>query len=412
MSLSSVFYMKIMRLQIAIPLILLFILLSSTTSVASDEVTIENNSTASNATKEEPMPKWAGFIGCIVASGVFGSYLLPVKQFSVGDGFFFQFVFCVAVWLVGLILDLIIGNQRFYPLVLVGGVLWTTGNLVTVFCIKTCGLSVGLLIWGTTSLIMGWAGGRFGLFGVTAQVPVSTTDKALNYISVVLAAISAIFFLFIKSTTTTTPTKRKASYDANYDGRSTMELSDRRNTDKNDADNLETDFPFLNRINEKLQKVLGCVLAALAGVFYGLMFIPDQYIRDHKDDYVYDTKPAPMNGLFYISSQYAGILLSSLFYFVVYAALKHNKPVVNASVILPALASGALWAIANIGFIVAISALSSAVAYPIVSVLPGIVSSLWSLFLFREIQGKKNYIFLGIGMVIRILAAVFSGLSA
>ncbi|CAF4250528.1 unnamed protein product, partial [Adineta steineri] len=91
-----------MRLQIAIPLILLFILLSSTTSVASDDVTIENNSTASNETKEEPMPKWAGFIGCIVASGVFGSYLLPVKQFSVGDGFFFQFVFCVAVWLVGL----------------------------------------------------------------------------------------------------------------------------------------------------------------------------------------------------------------------------------------------------------------------------------------------------------------------
>ncbi|CAF4535744.1 unnamed protein product [Rotaria magnacalcarata] len=74
--------------------------------------------------------------------------------------------------------------------------------------------------------------------------------------------------------------------------------------------------------------------------------------------------------------------------------------------------SGAMWAVANIGFIVAITALKNAVAYPIVNVLPGVVTSLWSLFLFREIQGMKNYIYLGIGMLIRILAAVFSGLSA
>jgi hypothetical protein len=62
----------------------------------------------------------------------------------------------------------------FSNLKLFTGILWTTGNLVTVFCIKTCGLAVGLLIWGTTSLIMGWAGGRFGIFGVTAQVPSTT----------------------------------------------------------------------------------------------------------------------------------------------------------------------------------------------------------------------------------------------
>jgi hypothetical protein len=36
----------------------------------------------------------------------------------------------------------------------------------SVLCIKTCGLAVGLLIWGITSLIMGWAGGRFGIFDI------------------------------------------------------------------------------------------------------------------------------------------------------------------------------------------------------------------------------------------------------
>ncbi|CAF5118366.1 unnamed protein product, partial [Rotaria socialis] len=42
------------------------------------------------------------------------------------------------------------------------------------------------------------------------------------------------------------------------------------------------------------------------------------------------------------------------------------------------MASGSMWAIANIGFILAISSLTGAVAYPIVAILPGVVTSLWS----------------------------------
>jgi hypothetical protein len=80
------------------------------------------NITTASAALEAPMPIWIGFIGCLVASIFFGSNLVPVKQFSAGDGFFFQLVFCTAVYVVGIIVDLIIGNQRFYPLVLVGGI--------------------------------------------------------------------------------------------------------------------------------------------------------------------------------------------------------------------------------------------------------------------------------------------------
>jgi glucose uptake protein GlcU len=284
------------------------------------------------------------------------------------------------------------------------GILWTTGNLVTVFCIKTCGLAVGLLIWGTTSLIMGWAGGRFGIFDIEPQIPSTTSKLALNYASVVLAAISAIFFLFIKSTTTNI--SKEVPYTVQYDDKSTVKLEKIENI------NTETDFPFLNRLSDNIQKILGCASAGLAGIFYGLMFIPDQYIRDHKEKYMHNGEYPSINGLYYINSQYSGILLSSVFYFIIYAILKRNKPDMNPSIVLPAMISGGMWGIANIGFIVAISALKSSVAYPIVSVLPGIVTSLWSLFLFREIQGRNNYIFLSIGMLIRILAAVLSGLSA
>ena len=99
-------------------------------------------------------------------------------------------------------------------------------------------------------------------------------------------------------------------------------------------------------------------------------FIPDQYIRDHPEKFIYKDDLPSNNGLYYVSSQYAGIVFASLFYFIIYAIFKRNQPLINPSIALPAMISGAMWAVANIGFILAISALKSAVAYPIVSVLP------------------------------------------
>lgn len=286
--------------------------------------------------------------------------------------------------------------------------MWNTGNLATVFCIKTCGLAVGVLIWSTTSLIMGWASGRFGFFGLTPQVPTTTTKLALNYASVVLAASSAIIFVFIKSTSK----PRKPRYDAMNDAKIPVNLSKTTTIPIEIEQILETDFPFLNRLSVPVQKAVGCALAATAGAFFGIIFIPDQYIRDHREKFIYKNDIPPKNGLYYVSSQYSGILLSSIFYFIIYGIFKRNRPNINPSIALPAMISGAMWAIANVGFIVAISVLKSAVAYPIVSVLPGIVASLWSLFWFKEIQDKRNYIVLACGMIVRCLAAILSGLSA
>lgn len=265
------------------------------------------------------------------------------------------------------------------------------------------------MIWGTTSLIVGWASGRFGMFGVTPQVPATHAKAALNYLSVALAACSAIIFLFIKSTTGSKTTRSTDSVEEQL----SIDLDQVNKTNViNENNNDDIDFPFLNRISERVQRLIGCGLAALAGVFYGLMFIPDQYIRDNRHKFSLRGENAPNNGLHYINSQYSGILLSSAFYFIIYAFFKRNKPSINPSICIPATISGAMWGIANIGFIVAISTLKNAVAYPIVSVLPGVVTSLWSLFLFREIQGRNNYILLGAGMALRITAAVLSGLSA
>ena len=115
--------MAISRVTIALFIFLLFINNAFAENFRTEEgtTTVYENTTTPEKPEGAPVPLWAGFVGCLIASIFFGSNLLPVKQFSAGDGFFFQFVFCVSVWLIGLILDLVLNNQRFYPLVLVGG---------------------------------------------------------------------------------------------------------------------------------------------------------------------------------------------------------------------------------------------------------------------------------------------------
>ena len=72
---------------------------------------------------------------------------------------------------------------RFYPLPMLGGFLWSTGNLNTVIIIKLIGIGLGSLVWvsrfnliiyfnqiiffylkNTILLVFGWAIARFGNF--------------------------------------------------------------------------------------------------------------------------------------------------------------------------------------------------------------------------------------------------------
>ena len=47
------------------------------------------------------------------------------------------------------------------------GFLWATGNMCVVPVIKTIGLGLGLLIWGSFNLLSGWASGRYVLVSST-----------------------------------------------------------------------------------------------------------------------------------------------------------------------------------------------------------------------------------------------------
>lgn len=75
------------------------------------------------------------------------------------------------------------------------------------------------------------------------------------------------------------------------------------------------------------------------------------------------------------------------------------------------MAAGCLWAVAQTSFFVANQHLSQTVTFPIISQMPGCIAAAWSIFYYREIRGKKNFILLGAAMSITITGATLVGLS-
>lgn len=71
---------------------------------------------------------WVGYIGAALAVIFFGSNFIPVKKFDTGDGLFFQWVMCVGIWLVGVVINVVQLQPPFFVPALLGGFLWTTGE--------------------------------------------------------------------------------------------------------------------------------------------------------------------------------------------------------------------------------------------------------------------------------------------
>jgi hypothetical protein len=106
-----------------------------------------------------------------------------------------QWLLCVGIWLCGLMVQLIRGSE-FEPLAMVGGVMWACGNAATVPIIQMIGLGVGMCLWGTATLIMGWASGRFGFLGINKQ---TVENQAMNIIGLLLCVASMGLMFQVKS---------------------------------------------------------------------------------------------------------------------------------------------------------------------------------------------------------------------
>ena len=88
-----------------------------------------------------------------------------------------------------------------------------------------------------------------------------------------------------------------------------------------------------------------------------------------------------------------------------------SNPRLNPRLVVPAFVSGLMWACANTAWFVANGKLSLAVAFPIITSGPGIVSALWGVLVFAEIRGRRNYTFLLLAMALAVAGCVLIALS-
>uniref|UniRef100_A0A8D0HAQ7 Transmembrane protein 144 n=1 Tax=Sphenodon punctatus TaxID=8508 RepID=A0A8D0HAQ7_SPHPU len=275
----------------------------------------KNSSTNSNGTELT-----IGFISSAVSVVLFGTNFVPVKKFETGDGMFFQWILCAAIWIVSLVVNLIQNCPRFWPLAMVGGCLWATGNITVVPILKTIGLGLGLLIWASFNLMTGWASSRFGWFGID---PEEVSNPVLNYVGAGLSSIN----------------HSENGHDASW----------------------------VDSLSPLAKRVIGCSLAVIAGILYGSSFVPVLYIKDHSQRNGTIFKGASQFDLDYVFAHFSGIFLTSTIYFLIYCTAMKNNPRVYPQVIIPGFVSGVLWAIATCCWFIANHYLSAVVSFPIIT---------------------------------------------
>ena len=441
-----------------------------------------------------------GFVACLISIVFFGSNYVPVKKYETGDGMFFQWVMAVAIWTVGLIVAGAKGFPPMQPAAMVGGALWATGNCFSVPVIKMIGLSLGLLLWGGTNMVFGWAAGQFGLFGLRSQAS-SVNIPALNYVGVVIAVLSLVMYMFVESSTgdedggdggtagtglheallsgsgagangsgggipedgvylgapdddemarmagrlkahaaqqdylsITAPSPRlvgseyavtqrgellspAAAGAAGPNGNGANAAGARA---ANDTSARAANKSPLDALSARQKKVAGIAGAVLSGIFYGSNFDPPQYLMDHATslhDMIVHRRNGETetfsrcDGLNYVFSHFCGIFLASTFWFLVYCAAMKNRPRVYPRAILPGFVSGLMWAVAQTSWFVANENLGFVVSFPLISTGPGLVASLWGVFLYKEIRGRKNLMVLSGAFVMTIVAVLCIALS-
>ncbi|XP_073500891.1 transmembrane protein 144 isoform X2 [Phyllobates terribilis] len=291
-----------------------------------------------------------GFTSSVISVVLFGSNFVPVKKFDTGDGMFFQWILCASIWIVALVVNLILRCPRFWPLAMVGGCVWATGNITVVPIVKTIGLGLGLLLWASTNLLTGWASSRFGLFGIN---PEEVERPYLNYAGAGLSALSAIIFLFVKTEVkSVTP-----------ESESTPLLRNSINT----QEDAVTDSSWVDQLSPLQRRIIGSLMAVGAGVLYGSSFVPVLYIKDHSKNHESIYAGSSQFDLDYVFAHFSGIFITSTVYFLIYCAVMKNHPKVYPEAILPGFISGILWAIATCCWFLANNYLSAVVSFPIIT---------------------------------------------
>mmetsp|Transcript_64655 Transcript_64655/g.166381 ORF Transcript_64655/g.166381 Transcript_64655/m.166381 type:complete len:459 (-) Transcript_64655:392-1768(-) len=151
----------------------------------------------------------------------------------------------------------------------------------------------------------------------------------------------------------------------------------------------------------------GFILALVAGVLFSQTFTwPTDLMQQGKLGEAHSTNPMD-----YVFSHFCGIGATGLVVLLSYVAVRRGEAYTPRNIILPAMASGAMWAVGQVAWFQANVELSLVIAFPIISTLPGIISMFWGCLLFGELRSQRARRLALAGMCIRLPAVALIGLS-
>eukprot|EP01133_Synstelium_polycarpum_P011473 gene11473-13375_t len=326
--------------------------------------------------------------------------IVPAKNYPTGDGVAFAWVMSVGTLCVAYVAMFVSGDYIFDPWGLLGGSLWSIGNYCVIPIVKTIGLGLGLLLWSCTSLIVGFFLGKFGWFGVDKH---ALDHPILNWIGFGSIVVAMCIFFFIKPTIEKDEKRGSVyEYSAIVDDPIAINYKSPSVSDENEKLIFEKIPPPFNTL-------FGIALAVFSGILYGVNMVPMTLWTQDQKNAGHDPSP-----LAFIFCHFSGIFLFNTVVFMLYALIK-RPPQLFPQTVFPSFISGLLWGIANVGLMVATQKLGYTVGFPMGSSGPMIVSSLWSVLLFKEIRGVRNIIillvsfaFLGAGIVMLPLSSASS----
>uniref|UniRef100_A0AC35U7Q4 MFS domain-containing protein n=1 Tax=Rhabditophanes sp. KR3021 TaxID=114890 RepID=A0AC35U7Q4_9BILA len=310
---------------------------------------------------------------CVGASFGYATMHVPSRHFDIGNGVLAQLGTSIGIAMAAMFKSLIAQQIIFDPIAMIGGFFWAFANFCSYFVIDKFGLGVGMLLWNSSNCITGWATGHFGLFGLK---PRQAKNLHLNILGLSCILISAIFFSFIQKSK---PRKGHTNFISSNEYR---EVSTRNSLSEEESIKFNA--------NIVKEKYLALVLAVLSGVFYATTTTPVYYVLDNWNDSKEITKPESSD---YILSISLGILVTaSLIAFFAQVYFGTTAVFKTRSVFLPAVFGGIIWMVSMSLMLSAIDVLAQTVTYPIMTILPGLMGSLWSVLYFQEIKVSGNHL--------------------
>lgn len=460
-----------------------------------------------------------GYLAVLVSVLGFGSNFCFIKSISKEvyvNIVYLQFLMCCAIFFVGIFIWAVILN--FPPIyhhgeAIIGGVLWCSGNMLCPIAIKYIGMGLGLLLWGGSSMVIGWASGSYGLFGIKkndlAEDTEGVNSEALNIMGIIVVIFGLLLLFKVKNSDDKDEDKKLLETDPLLEYENNFKTSETVSFSSNKS---KQSFSLLNdeTWSQSFRQFIGILSAIIAGLFFGFNFTPSQWIIDNiyndddenNNDHDDDGGDKNYN---YIFPHFLGIFLASFFYLFLYLCIityiDHQKkktnallashihstnmntfssspvsnsnspighrmstntsihnyetgreseasyminqlpesynisstgvpqtnlfynpyysttpilygqhpsflPAIPGEMILPCIFSGFLWAIAQSFWFLANLKLGFSITFPIISAGPGFVGSLWGIFIYGEIKGRENYIYLVSSFCITIVGIV------